>query len=140
MAQLPDANNQNDASIMDEVKVSGDIEQSFNDNDSLKNNFDTQDYLPDLDTTNSPITSIDDQRDSAAPGPPSSLTMQNMKEHDNANPSHPIIMGGMMGTLGGANVDIPESMVSYLIDMGFGRYLLIDPLSTSLVAKCARIL
>ena len=103
---------------MDEIKVNPDMDPSFNDNDSLKNNFDAIDYPDDNTLHSDPLT---EHRDNA-PGPPSQLTMQNMQDFDHQNPPQPL-MEGLMDALGGAQADIPDPLINNLLDMGFPRYL-----------------
>jgi len=104
---------------MDEVKVSDNIDQSFNDNDSLKNHFGDAEDGPEYITPNTSI----DQRDSA-PGPPalSQLTLSNMQAFNNQNPPQQTMMNNFIGSgLGVPTTDVPEELIGNLIDMGFDR-------------------
>lgn len=143
MAQLPDPNNN---TIMDDVKVntntcyetkqSMDVDNDLNDNDSLTNHVDINDYSDGLDMQHAIISNRDN-----APPPPSHLTMASLQHFDDENPprsqlknlveqnsggdsSQPIPDLGLdiMGTFG-ANNNVPDMLIDPLIEMGFTRYV-----------------
>eukprot|EP01083_Nonionella_stella_P031171 85337_1 len=139
MAQLPDVEDTNNNSLMDDAKVNttSPYEQPFDDNDSLKNHVDSNEIgMDDI------HHSIIQNRDNAPP-PPSSLTMASLQHFNDENPpqnmlvstnlieersggnsSQPIPdlgLGEMLGSFAHNTHNVPAMLIDPLIEMGFNR-------------------